>query len=207
VARVTETLTPAARELARDLGLLDKVVFFGDWVSYSDWPNFLLESDVALTLHPRDTLESRLAYRTRVLDYLWAGLPTVATKGDVLADLIDEHGLGAVIEADRPKAVAEAALRILDIPKADFTPKFDAARQTLAWETAARPLIEFCRQPRLAPDKTALGARLGNAYYTQHIADLEQRIHWYEGHRVLRLLRRLDPIVQRSGWLRRWVRN
>jgi glycosyltransferase involved in cell wall biosynthesis len=200
-------LANSARDLARELGLLDKAVFFGDWVSYADWPNYLLESDVALTLHPRDTLEARLAYRTRVLDYLWAGLPTVATKGDVLADLIDQHGLGAVIEPERPEAVAEAVLRLLDIPKEVFAPKFSAARQALAWETAARPLIEFCRRPRLAPDKVSRGARLGNAYYVSRIADLEKKLHWYEGHRMLRLLRRMDPIVSRSSWLRRWVRH
>ena len=36
--------------MAVDLGLLDRVVFFGDWVPYADWPYVLLESDLALEL-------------------------------------------------------------------------------------------------------------------------------------------------------------
>ncbi|WP_376791081.1 hypothetical protein [Thermoflexus sp.] len=51
-----------ARRLAQELGLLDRAVFFGDWVPYADWPGGLLESDLALTLH-FDTLETCPAFR------------------------------------------------------------------------------------------------------------------------------------------------
>jgi glycosyltransferase involved in cell wall biosynthesis len=199
-------LAQAARDLAKRLGLLDKTVFFGNWVPYENWPNFLLESDVALTLHPRDTLEARLAFRTRVLDYLWAGLPTVASSGDVLADLIAERQLGVVVEPENPAAVAQAVLRLLDVPRSASESNFNAVRQALAWETVVRPLLEFCRHPRLAPDKSAGGAHLGNAYYADRIAQLEQALNWYKGHRALKLFHRLDPLVLRFPWLRRWVR-
>jgi glycosyltransferase involved in cell wall biosynthesis len=199
-------LTNAARELARELGLFQRAVFFGDWVPYAEWPNYLLESDVALTLHPRDTLEARLAYRTRVLDYLWASLPIVAARGDVMAELIADHDLGAVVEPADPSAVAGAIQRLLEAAPDEAANRFEAARQALKWETAARPLIEFCRHPRLAPDKVARGARLGNAYYTERVAQLEARLQWYDGHRMLKLARRLDPLVGRVPWLRRWVR-
>ncbi len=198
-------LTGAARALAHELGLLNRAVFFGDWVPYADWPNFLLESDVALTLHPRDRLEARLAYRTRVLDYLWASLPTVATRGDVMADLIAEYRLGVRVEPEQPEDVAAAVLRVLETPRELLGERFVAARGALQWETVSLPLIEFCRQPSLAPDKAARGDRLGNAYYTRQLNRLQALIRYYERHRVLRWLRRLDPIVMRIGWLRRWV--
>ena len=62
---------------------LDKSVIFGDWAPYDLREAYLLEADVALTA-ARDLAETRLSFRTRVLDYLWAGLPVVATDGDVL---------------------------------------------------------------------------------------------------------------------------
>ncbi len=199
-------LAQAAGDLARQMGLLDKTVFFGDWVAYEDWANVLLESDVALTLHPPNTLEAHLAYRTRVLDYLWAGLPTVASAGDVLADFIAERQLGVVVEPENPAAVAQAVVRLLDAPKSASQAAFQAARQALAWETVAQPLLAFCRHPRLAPDKPAGGVYAGNPYYADRIGQLEQRLDWYKGHRALKLLDRLDPLVRRFGWLRRWVR-
>ena len=206
VARLPNLLT-AARDLARELGLLERAVFFVDWVPYAQWPNFLLESDVGLTLHRRDTLEARLAYRTRVLDYVWAGLPTVATRGDVLADLLVEHRLGAVVEPEDPAAVAEAILQTLAVGWDGAAERFAEVRQALRWEVVAQPLVEFCRQPRLAPDKLARGASLGNQYYTSRIADLEARIRWYDSHRMVKLARQLEPLVLRWPWLRRWVRS
>jgi len=187
-------------------------VFFGDWVPYADWVNILLDSDVALTLHPRDTLESRLAFRTRVLDYIWAGLPTVAARGDVLAELIGEHNLGAVVEPESPDQVAGAVLKLLEVPQADWNTRFAAARQALNWEAVIGPLADFCRHPRLAPDKLAQGAALGNGYYLARLAalehtqaDLRARVSDYESSHTLRWLRKLDPLVTRTGWLRRWV--
>jgi hypothetical protein len=211
------TRLPEAEALARDLGLLGTTVFFGDWVPYADWPNVLLESDAALTLHPRDTLEARLAFRTRVLDYLWAGLPTVASRGDVLAELIEANGLGAVVPPEDPSAVAAGWLQVLAADRGALEGRFEAVRRTLTWEAAARPLVAFCRQPRLAADRLASGQRVGPPDYTskldtlhkenerlsQEAARLQRLVHWYENHKVIRLMRRFDPLVLRLGRLRR----
>ena len=70
-----------ATQAAKELGLLEQAMLFGDWVAYADWASLLMECDVALTLH-YDTLETRLAFRSRVLEYIWAGLPIVASQGD-----------------------------------------------------------------------------------------------------------------------------
>ena len=93
--------------LADELGLTGAHAFFGDWVPYEDWPAVLLEADVGLSLHP-DTVEARLAYRSRVLDYIWAGLPMVVTRGDATAELVSSYGLGRVVDFQDDAAVAEA---------------------------------------------------------------------------------------------------
>ena len=51
----------------------------------ADRASLLVECDVALTLH-YDTLETRLAFRSRVLEYIWAGLPIVASQGDATSE-------------------------------------------------------------------------------------------------------------------------
>ncbi|MDQ3547378.1 MAG: glycosyl transferase, partial [Chloroflexota bacterium] len=90
-AQVAEMeIVGTARTLASELGLLDAHVFFNDWVDYDERQNWLLESDLALSLHVA-TVEARYAYRTRMLDSIWCGLPSVVTAGDVLADLVIEH--------------------------------------------------------------------------------------------------------------------
>ena len=113
------------RAAAQEAGLLDTVVFFGDWVPYADWANLLLECDVALSLH-FDTLETRLAFRSRVLEYIWAGLPIVATEGDAAAEMVARYALGRVVRYNDAGGAAEAILALLDA-KQDDRPGFAAA--------------------------------------------------------------------------------
>jgi glycosyltransferase involved in cell wall biosynthesis len=194
----------AARALAQQLGLLERGVFFGDWVPYEDWPNVLLESDVALTLHAEDTLETRLAFRSRVLDYIWAGLPIVATRGDAVSELITAHDLGIVVKGGDVEATAGAILTLLDTPREVFQQRRDGLRQLLTWERAARPLVDFCRHPWRAPDREALGDRLGNPFYASEAARLRAQLHEYEQMRFVRLARWLHPYRQR---LRKWLKR
>jgi glycosyltransferase involved in cell wall biosynthesis len=148
------THTRAARDLAEELGLADKTVLFGDWVPYEAWPAVLLESDLALSLH-FDTYETRLAFRSRMLGYIWAGLPTIATRGDATGDLIAAYGLGELVDVGDADGVAAAILRWLDVPRATFESSFDRARTDYAWERAAGPLIRFCQNPSRAADRAA----------------------------------------------------
>jgi len=141
-----------ARELSRDLGLLGSSVFFGDWIPIEDWPNVLLESDVGLSLH-MDTLETRFAFRTRVVDYIWAGLPMILTKGDATSDLVSLYELGMLVDYEKAEDVAHALLSLLDVPKDHFSRQFDRARAGLTWERLAQPLLDFCLHPHRASDR------------------------------------------------------
>jgi|GEM_PF-1329422 len=189
--------TLAAREIAQQLGVLDTAVFFGDWIPYDDWQTVLLESDLALTLHGVESLESRLAFRSRVLDYIWAGLPIIATRGDATSALIAEHGLGVMVDPQDEVQVAQAILHLLDTPRETIAARFEQIRPALTWERAVRPLLEFCRQPRHAPDKIALGDELGSPYYTTRIAALQAQVHAFENRRVVRFLNRLLDVRAR----------
>ena len=67
--------TSEARALAADSDLLDRVVFFNEgWVPYEERGAWLLGAACALSCHVSH-LETRFAFRTRVLDSFWAGLP------------------------------------------------------------------------------------------------------------------------------------
>jgi glycosyltransferase involved in cell wall biosynthesis len=85
--RATDPLntTEESRDVARQLGLLDRsVFFFDDWVPYEERNRYLTDADVGLTLHAA-TAEAPLAARARYMDYLWATVPSVLAEGDELA--------------------------------------------------------------------------------------------------------------------------
>jgi GT2 family glycosyltransferase/glycosyltransferase involved in cell wall biosynthesis len=143
------------RALAQRLGLAGEHVFFNEtWVPYAERQNWLLDADCGVTTH-YEHVETTFAFRTRVLDYLWAGLPIVTTDGDSFADLVRRERLGVAVPAEDPAALAEALRRVL------YDEEFATAcreriagvRDRFTWETALEPLVTFCRDPRPAVDR------------------------------------------------------
>jgi glycosyltransferase involved in cell wall biosynthesis len=100
--------------LARKLELLDTTVFVNEgWTPYEQRAAYLLEADAGISLH-KDSLETRFAFRTRMLDYLWAGLPVIASRGDSWGDLIEQRGLGLTVPCGDADAVAAAVVKMAD---------------------------------------------------------------------------------------------
>jgi glycosyltransferase involved in cell wall biosynthesis len=101
--------------LARRLELLNETVFVHeDWVPYHDRLNYLLEADAAVNT-TKDTIESEMSHRTRVLDHLLATLPTIATSGDYLSDeVIKPKDLGIVVPPNDADRLAESIIEIVD---------------------------------------------------------------------------------------------
>jgi hypothetical protein len=133
---------------AEELGLTGTSVFFGDWVPYELRESYLLEADLGVTV-ARDLAETRLSFRTRVLDYLWAGLPVVTTEGDVLSDLVRNEDLGRVVPPGDPVALADAVVDLLRSPVAR-TAMSHRARGVAArfrWSRAVGPLRRVIAEP------------------------------------------------------------
>lgn len=146
-----------ALALSESLGLTGRAIFFNEWVPYAEREDYLLEADLGISLH-RDHLETLLSFRTRFLDYMWAGLPIVATRGDVLSEQVEAHELGRVVAPGDVDGVAEAILSLVDIPnlREAYRPRFDRVAAAYRWDVVTKPLVNFCAAPHLAPDKATL---------------------------------------------------
>ena len=145
------------RTLADERGLVGTHVFFNDgWVDYESRAGFLLEADVGVSTH-LEHVETAYSFRSRILDYLWAGLPIVATSGDAFGELIVSEGLGAAVAPGDEEALEAALWRLLGSEEESAACRENVARVAprFAWEHALRPLLAFCRAPRRAPDLVA----------------------------------------------------
>lgn len=132
-----------ARQAAADSGLLDRVVFFNDrWVSYDARADWLADADCAVATH-RDHLETRFAFRTRLLDCLWAGLPVVCTEGDELAALVRSERLGAAVAPGDDAALAAALEEVLRAGRASYAPALERNAAVYRWSRVAAPLVGF----------------------------------------------------------------
>lgn len=142
-----------ARALAQDLGIIDtQVIFHDSWIPYEERVNYLLDADVAVSAH-FDLPETRFAFRTRILDYLWTGLPILTTGGDQLAETINSRGAGMALPYGNVRAWAEAISRLLSDPSLNQKLREGSRQlaQDFLWSTAVGPLREFCRNPHHLP--------------------------------------------------------
>jgi hypothetical protein len=133
-------LAAKAQATVRELGLDDVVLFRPRWLSRDEYVHHLMDADVAVSLHG-PTLEGRFATRSRILDYLSAGLPVVCSAGDVMSVYVERRRLGTVVEAGDVDGCAQALDQLLDGERRRIAPE---ALETLLWSNVARPLVEYC---------------------------------------------------------------
>ena len=142
------------QRLAAELDLTGRHVFFNeDWVAFDDRQNYLLDADIGVSTH-LDHIETEFSFRTRILDYLWAGLPILATDGDSFADILSREGLGVVVPPGDVAAIEAGLVRLLLDEPAAAECRRNIARVSpgLTWAASLEPLVEFCRDARRAAD-------------------------------------------------------
>jgi glycosyltransferase involved in cell wall biosynthesis len=150
------------RQRSDSLGLTGTHVFFNEgWVPYDERANFLLDADAGVSTHLLH-VETAFAFRTRILDYLWAGLPIVSTEGDSFGELVASAGLGVRVPEGDVAALAEAITMVLYDDEFATASRAAVAqiRARFYWPIALAPLVEFCREPRRAADADADLSRL-----------------------------------------------
>lgn len=159
-------MTQNALELAEELHLKDKTVHFHfGWTPYDERQNILLESSAGLSLH-FDNLETRFAFRTRILDYLWASLPIICTEGDVFAELVKEHHLGIVVPYQDVKALAEAIETVVDHPETFYNEKL---KEKYTWDRVIEPILIFIENNPLSSfSRVKNQANVFKAYFKHH---------------------------------------
>ncbi|HEX4364141.1 MAG TPA: hypothetical protein VHZ75_06280 [Solirubrobacteraceae bacterium] len=134
--------TEAAKTLASQLGA--PVDFNDDWVRYDERADWLLDADAVISCH-HDQLETRYAFRTRLLDCFWAQVPIVCTGGDDLAARIAREDLGAVAAPGDVDGVAAGLVRVLQGDRAAYEARLASAARRMTWEQTAAPLLDFLR--------------------------------------------------------------
>ncbi len=142
------SLAARTRKLAERNGWLGSRVLFESWRPYERRFEVAQVCDLAVVTH-KPGMETDLSLRTRLVDLMWLGLPSVVTDGGTMARIIDEECTGAVVPAGDPATLAAAVLGLLADP--DGRRRAASAARTWAsgrsWRRVAEPLLEFAEEP------------------------------------------------------------
>jgi len=131
-------------------------ILFSNWVPYGRREDLYAASDVLVSISS-EGLESDLAYRTRLLDAAWGGLPTLAIAGGTLARELEEAGAGRRVERSSERLAAAVIAELSDSSRRAERPP--AARRFAAersWESVTRPLLAWCRRAEVDPMRLPL---------------------------------------------------
>jgi glycosyltransferase involved in cell wall biosynthesis len=156
------TMAADAEKLAREFGLLGKSVFFVEnWVAYDERQNYLLEADAGISAHGA-TVEGRFAFRTRVLDYIWAGLPMILSAGDSFAELVARDNAGRTLAPGDVHGWSSAILALARDQNfvRDAGARLRALAPQFTWQRVAGPLLAYCDAPYRTARASSLRKKL-----------------------------------------------
>ncbi len=140
--------------LAREMRMFGKnVLFVNQWIDYGERLTWLQDATIGV-LADRAHLESRYSHRTRLLDHLTAGLPTVSTAGDPLGAQLEAAG-AALTTSRSDVALGEALAGLVnnDVRLGEMSRSARALAAGLTWEQTLAPLLAWLRQPGAAVDR------------------------------------------------------
>ncbi len=138
----------------REAGWIDHHVFFVPWVAAHQRASLYAEATVAAVLH-RPRFEAEISLRTRVLDFLGAGLPVVATAGGTMSRLLAEEEMGWVVPEGDAAALTAALEALLSSPEVrrGFADRGRSWAAGQDWKTVLQPLVDFLDSPRVDVNK------------------------------------------------------
>jgi hypothetical protein len=136
------------RARAKAIDPSGRSIVFSRWVPYSARPDLYAAADLIVSISS-DGLETDLAYRTRLLDAAWGGVPSVSVAGGALARELADAGAGWRVErsADLLARAVIAGLSPERHSAASRSAREFAAERT--WDRVALPLVSWCADARV----------------------------------------------------------
>jgi glycosyltransferase involved in cell wall biosynthesis len=131
-------------------------VRFEPWVAYDQRAEFFDRFALALLTFP-PSIETDLAMRTRVYDYLWGGLPIVTSSAPGTDEILERYGAGSVLREDSAEAFARAITEMAG-DRAAYERMTRGSQEFVRehqWMHTLQPLREFCNAPRADATKHA----------------------------------------------------
>ena len=130
-------------------------VSFKGTVPFWELLNEISKASVALDLLPRNP-ERQLAFTSRTMVFLWAGVPVIYNDYSELSQIIERYNTGWIINPEDEGRFKNLINQLLDEPQKieKMRSNIPAFRTDYSWDKTIKPLVDFCKNPEFRKNKT-----------------------------------------------------
>jgi glycosyltransferase involved in cell wall biosynthesis len=148
-----------AVSFAKSHKLIDRQVFFVDWVDFQDRVDWFVHSDVIISLNQPGE-ENKFSWRTRVMDFVWGEAVTISNGGDPLSEELIESDAAIRLDDLSATSITKAIIKLhkdnslLDKAKKNIT----VVKNRYYWDVVTRNLAKII-QSGTTPYRNEAGLR------------------------------------------------
>jgi glycosyltransferase involved in cell wall biosynthesis len=152
------------------------------WTPYRQRAAVYEGADLLVTLNTVGP-ETKLSWRTRLVDYVWSGLPLLTNGGDPLAERLLAAGAAMRVQGNDRHALASALVDAWQRKNefATMRAAMAAQRAQLSWKNCTAELAELLEQPdvRLRPTRHAGAVAALTRHRNGVVAQKVRAAGWY----------------------------
>jgi len=133
-------------------------VILQDWVEFEERANWYLDSDLVVVVN-KEGEENKLAWRTRLIDFMWANLPIITNGGDPLGELLINEGAARRFSGMSVDELADGIDAVLEDKAAQVAAKKNIIRvkKNFYWRTVTKEITQDINADRRAIDLNTYG--------------------------------------------------
>ena len=103
---------PALKKRVQELSLQEKVMFVNRQTP-ENLAGYTANADIGLTIDKDTNINYRFSLPNKLFDYIYAGIPVLATPLVELKNIIQHYEIGEFIENHKPEHIAETIKKML----------------------------------------------------------------------------------------------
>ena len=133
---------PLLKQKVASRKLKNKVLFI-DPVPYAELLQYTHASDCGLSLDKDNNINYKYSLPNKLFDYIYSDIPVLCSRVVEVAGIVKRYNIGLVVNNLKPETIAAEMARMVQAPKAHFTPGLNRARQELNWDKEKSILVDF----------------------------------------------------------------
>jgi len=145
---------PHFKELINKSAFEENFVLMG-WINGKDVPNYYFEADIGINID-RDIYEVKLGSKSRILDWMRAGLPVLSSNVCELTKIMEKEKIGYTFKPHDPENLSEKLVELSykkeELKKTALKAK-NYASDYFSFAETSKPFTEWVLHPGFAPDR------------------------------------------------------